>query len=233
MAQVIARIRVGSKHFEILVDAEPALKLKKTGEGDVASILETDVVFTDSKKGLKASASDLEEAFGTSETNEVAAQIIKRGEVQIPQEVREAARGERFKQVVDFLVRNAINAQTNNPFTPDRIERALDEVGINIQNKPIEGQIKGIVSDLGRVLPIKIETKSLKITIPAQYTGQAYAVVNAYKESEEWKDSGDLEVIVSIPTGIQMEFYDKLNAATHGSAVSEEIVESDGEDKNE
>jgi ribosome maturation protein SDO1 len=227
MAQVIARIRVGSKHFEILVEAEEALKFKKTGEGDVGSMLDADIIFTDSKKGLKASSSDLEEAFGTSDVNEVASQIIKRGEVQIPQDVREAQRGERFKQVVDFLVKNAINAQTNGPFTPERIERGLDEIGANIQNKPIESQIKGIVSELGKVLPIKIETKSLKITIPAQYTGQAYGVVNVYKESEEWKDNGELEVMVSVPVGMQMEFYDKLNAATHGSAVSEEVEEKE------
>lgn len=223
MAQVIARIRVGSKHFEILVEAEEALKFKKTGEGNVSNFLDADIIFTDSKKGLKAGASDLEEAFGTSDVNEVAAQIIKRGEVQIPQDVRDAQRGERFKQVVDFLVKNSTNAQTSNPFTPERIERALDEIGVNIQNKPIDSQIKNIVSELGKVIPIKIETKRLKITIPAQYTGQAYSVVNTYKESEEWKNSGDLDVIVNVPSGLQMEFYDKLNAATHGSAISEEV----------
>jgi ribosome maturation protein SDO1 len=227
MSQVIARIRVGSKHFEILVEAEEALKFKKTGEGDVSSFMDADVIFTDSKKGLKAGNADLEEAFKTSDVNEVAKQIIMRGEIQIPQDVREAQRGEKFKQIVDFLVKNSVNAQTGNPFTPERIERALDEIGANIQNKPIEGQIKEIVSKLGKVIPIKIETKRLKITIPAQYTGQAYSVINAYKESEEWKNSGDLEAIVVVPSGLQMEFYDKLNAATHGSAVSEEIKDNE------
>jgi len=227
MTQVLARIRVGSKHFEILVEAEEALKFKKTGQGDISSFMDSDLIFTDSKKGLKASVSDLEQAFGTSESSEVATQIIKRGEIQIPQQVREAQRGEKFKQVVDFLVKNSVNAQTGNPFTSERIERALDEIGVNIQNKSIESQIKAIISDLGRVLPIKVETKRLKITIPAQYTGQVYAVINAYKESEDWQNNGDLRVIVNVPTGLQMEFYDKLNAATHGSAVSEEVKENE------
>ena len=230
MTQVIARIKVNGKHFEILVDADLAIAMKKTGEGNIDEILSVDAVFSDSKKGLHAATSDLDEAFGSSVVNDIAKQIITKGEIQIPQEHREKMRGEKFKQVVDFLVRNSINPQTSNPYTPERIERALDEAGVNITNKPIETQVKGIVSDLSKVLPIKIETKCLKIVIPAQYTGQAYGLLNTYKESEEWLGNGDLQIIVNVPTGFQMEFYDKLNAATHGSAVSEEVVQ--GESNN-
>jgi ribosome maturation protein SDO1 len=227
MNQVIARMKVGNNHFEILVYAEPALEMKKTGKGDMNDILAVDVIFSDSKKGMHAAKDVIETSFNTGDVNEVAKKIIMKGEIQIPQEHREKMRGEKFKQVVDFLVKNSINPQSGNPYTPDRIERALDEAGANIQNKPIESQIKGIVSDLSKVLPIKIETKKLKITIPAQYTGHVYGLINNYKESEEWLDNGDLQVIVLVPTGFQMEFYDKLNAATQGSAVSEEIKEDE------
>jgi ribosome maturation protein SDO1 len=227
MNQVIARMKVGNNHFEILVYAEPALEMKKTGKGDMNDILAVDVIFSDSKKGMHAAKDVIETSFNTGDVNEVAKKIIMKGEIQIPQEHREKMRGEKFKQVVDFLVKNSINPQSGNPYTPDRIERALDEAGANIQNKPIESQIKGIVSDLSKVLPIKIETKKLKITIPAQYTGHAYGLITNYKESENWLDNGDLQVIVLVPTGFQMEFYDKLNAATQGSAVSEEVKEDE------
>ena len=45
------------------------------------------------------------------------------------------------------------------------------------------------------------------------------------KEKENWLNNGDLEVIVSIPAGLTLEFYDKLNSLTHGSALTEEIHE--------
>ena len=67
--------------------------------------------------------------------------------------------------------------------------------------------------------------KKVKIIVPAQHTGQVYGLVNEYKEKEEWKENGDLEVILNVPAGIIFEFYDKLNSSTHGSAITEEIKE--------
>ena len=55
------------------------------------------------------------------------------------------------------------------------------------------------------------------------HTGKAYGVISQYKETENWKDTGDLEVVVSVPAGILMDFYDKLNSVTHGSALTEEM----------
>ena len=42
-------------------------------------------------------------------------------------------------------------------------------------------------------------------------------------QQEDWKNNGDLEVIVEMPTALIMDFYDKINSATHGSVLSEEI----------
>ena len=225
MVEVVARTKVGKKHFEILVDVDSALRMKKTGQGDIRSILSYEGVFTDHKKGEHPSKSDLEEAFGTTDVHEIAKKIILKGEVQIPQEVRDKQRSDKFKQVVDFLVRNSVNPQTKHPYTPERIERALDESGINISSKPIESQIKEIISSISSVLPIKVETKTLVIIVPARYTGQAYGLLQAYKEDEEWLGNGDLKVRINLPIGYQLDFYDKLNSITHGTAISEEIAE--------
>ena len=70
---------------------------------------------------------------------------------------------------------------------------------------------------------IKIETKRLKIVIPAMHSGKAYSLIKEYREKEEWLNNGDLQVIVNIPAGLQLEFYDKLNGITHGSSIVEEI----------
>ena len=61
--------------------------------------------------------------------------------------------------------------------------------------------------------------------IPAIHTGKAYGIINPYKESEDWLSDGSLQVTVAIPAGLVMEFYDKLNSVTHGSALTEEIKE--------
>jgi ribosome maturation protein SDO1 len=216
-----ARIKKAGKRFEIIVDLDDAMKLKK-GEISLISV-EGDSIFSDSKKGQRASPSDLKQAFGTEDVSEIAKIIIKEGEVLTTQDYRSEEQEKKFKQVIDFLVSNSINPQTNNPHTPERIKSALEEAHVNIKNVPVESQINEIVELVSKVLPIKIETKKIKITIPAIHTGQAYGVVNQYKEEEKWKDDGSLEIIVNVPCGIVIDFYDKLNSITHGSALTEEI----------
>jgi ribosome maturation protein SDO1 len=57
------------------------------------------------------------------------------------------------------------------------------------------------------------------------HTGKAYGLLNQYQEKEKWLDDGSLESIVAVPSGMIMEFYDKLNSMTHGSVLTEEIKE--------
>ena len=224
MTQTTARIKRFGKHYEILVDLDSALKFKR-GENPVVDFLEIDTIFTDAKKGEKASASDLKEAFKTENVYEIAGRIAREGEILVTQEHRSAEQEAKFKQVVDFLTRNAINPQTGNPHTSERIKNALEQTHLNIKNVAIENQINDILSQISSIIPIKISTKKVKIIIPAIHTGKAYGVISQYKEEENWLSNGDLEVVINIPSGIIMDFYDKLNSVTHGSALTEEIKE--------
>lgn len=221
MATTTARIKKAGKRFEIMVDLDEALKFRK-GLAPTVS-LEGDFIFSDAKKGEKASDADLREAFGTTDVNEITKRIVKEGEVQTTQEYRDAEQEKKFKQVVDFLATNAVDPKTGNPHTPERIKMALEQAHVNIRNAPVETQIAEIMEKINSVIPIKLETKRIKITIPAIHTGKAYGVVAQYKEEENWKDDGSLEVVVSVPSGLIMDFYDKLNAVTHGSALTEEL----------
>ena len=220
MTQTTARIKKAGKHFEVIVDMEKALSFRKSGNS--ADFLETDFIFTDAKKGMKASDSDLTEAFGTTELNEIAQRIAREGEILLTQDFRDEEREKKIKQVVDFLVRNATNPE-GRPYTPERIKAALEEAKVNIKNVPVESQAKEIVDALSRILPIKIQTKKIKATIPAIHTGKVYGIISEYKEKENWLPNGDLETVLEIPAGVLMDFYDKLNSATHGSVLTEEV----------
>jgi ribosome maturation protein SDO1 len=220
MTQTTARIKKAGKHFEVIVDMEKALSFRKGGNSP--DFLETDFIFTDAKKGMKASDSDLTEGFGTTELNEIAQRIVREGEILTTQDFRDEEREKKIKQVVDFLVRNATD-QNGRPYTPERIKTALEEAKVNIKNVPVENQAKEIVDALSRILPIKIQTKKIKATIPAVHTGKVYGIISEYKENENWLPNGDLETVLEIPAGVLMDFYDKLNSATHGSVLTEEI----------
>ena len=83
MTDTVARLRRGSKQYEIVVDLDEALKIKKGESEDISSTLLANNIFYNTKDGSIASQSDLQEAFSTTDINEVATVIIKKGEIDI------------------------------------------------------------------------------------------------------------------------------------------------------
>ena len=225
MAETTARIKKAGMNFEILADLDEALKFRK-GEIDSFSI-STSRIFNDIKKGNVASKNDLEIAFKTTDPEEIGKIIVKQGEILTDQAHRDEEKEKKYRQVVEFLSKNAVDPQSGNPISPERIKSALEEAHLIIKNTPIESQIKEILEKLSAIMPLKIETKKIKITVPAVQTGKVYGLLTQYKEKEDWKNDGSLEVIVKIPAGITLEFYDKLNSLTHGSAITEEMHEKE------
>jgi ribosome maturation protein SDO1 len=225
MTDVICRYKSGKLNFETMVNLENAMKMKKGEKININDIIRDRFVYTDMKKWMRAGAPELENVFGTTDFLKIAEKIVQKGQLEITQEFRDEALENRRKQVVDFLSRNAVDARTQRPFTPDMITNSLKEAGVKIENVSVEKQIVRILDELKKVIPIKITTKKIKIKIPPQYTGQTYGLVNEYKEKEEWFSDGSLELVLNIPVGLQTEFYDKLNSITHGAALTSEVRE--------
>lgn len=225
MTQTTAKLSRQGKHFEIVVDMDKALAFKKGKGGN--DFLELEKIFKNAKEGSIVSKEDLEKTFATSEIQKIAETIIKAGEILVSQEHRDAEQEKRMNQLLDFLAKNAVDARTGMPITSERLKTAISQAKISIKNASIESQISEILSELSKILPIKVQTKRIKMVIPAVYTGQVYGIVSSYKESEDWKNDGSLEVTIKIPAGLIMDFYDKLNSITHGSVITQEIKEND------
>jgi len=223
MAKVTARIKAKGKPFEIHVDLDEALAVRQ-GKGNIMSAIDVPKIFSDIKKGTTASNADLIDAFGTTDVYQIATQIITKGEVQKTQEFRDTEKENRIKQVVNLVIKNAVD-QNGRPYTEDRIKRAIEEVHYNIDNRPADQQLVPLVEALKNAIPIKVEVKKIKLVIPAQYTGNVYGLLKDYKESEDWLANGSLSAIINIPAGMSLDFFDKLNNITHGAVQSEEIVE--------
>ncbi|MDO8517316.1 MAG: ribosome assembly factor SBDS [Nanoarchaeota archaeon] len=224
MTQTTARIKRGGKNFEILIDLDEAIKVKND-KGNINAAVITNAVFHNLKSGEQASTQDLKKFFDTDVFENICLKIIKNGEIEFPKDYLKAEQDKKYKQVVDFLIKNAVD-QHSRPFTPQRIMKALEEAHVNVKNKPIDSQISEIIEQLQKILPMKIEMKKLSVSIPAQYTGKAYGIIHEYLEKEDWLSNGDLQATLNMPSAMVFDFYDKLNAVTHGSALSEEIKKS-------
>ncbi len=225
MAQVTARIKIKGKNFEIVVNLEEALKVK-AGKGDIIAAVGSPNVYHDLQAAKTVPSADLMEAFGTTDLYEIAKKIITSGEVQKNQEFRDAEKEAKIKQVITLIIKNAVD-QNGRPYTEERLKRAIGEVHYSFDNRPAEQQMPHLLEKLKEVIPIRIETKKIRLIIPAQYTGQAYGLLKEFKENEEWLANGSLQAVINIPAGMQIDFYDKLNHVTHGAVQSEEIIEKE------
>lgn len=229
MVDVVARLKLKGKTFEIMVDCDKALALKKQknfNEVSLRDVMAINMVYSDYKKGFKASSSELKDAFSSENFHEIASRILAEGEMLLPQEYREKEREAKLKQIIDFLSKNCIDPRTHAPYTAERITAALKQVGARVDGRNTEEQAMLILKDLEKIIPIKIATIKLKVTVPAAYVGKGYSLFKAFKkEKEDWLGNGDLVCVINLPAGMQLDFYDKLNAITHGSAITEEVKE--------
>lgn len=221
----LARIKKFGQNFEISVNPEAALKYKKGIISDLREAVLADSIFTDARKGLIASDKDLRQAFGTTDHHAVADKIVKEGEIQHTAEHRSQEREQRWKKLINMISRQAVDPRTGFPHPPNRIEAALEQGKIHLDDhRTVEEQFAGIISQLRPILPIRIEQKQIEVTLPAAYAGKAYNAVKSNSKvlNERWNVDGSYTAKVEIPAGFYPEFLDKLNSVTRGEVVVKE-----------
>ncbi len=216
---VTAKYSTQGLNFEILVDCEKAIELKQGKDILLDDAVVTFDIFKDVKKGEHASEHDLKRIFNTEDKSEIIKKIIKDGEVQLTQDYRNKLREEKKLKIVNLIHRNAINPTTNLPHPAARIEAAIEEAKVKIDEfKKAEDQVKEIVDKIRVVLPIKFEIRELEIRIPSKFAGKSYSTLKQYGTvlKDEWQNDGSLKAVLEIPAGLQTELFDKLNSLTHG-----------------
>ncbi len=222
---VVARLKKNGKVFEILVDCDRAIEFKK-GKGVLNDIVAVDSIFKDVKKGEHAKESDLQEVFNTTDFQKIAEIIIKEGEIQVTKEHMSKEREEKFKQIVSIIHKNAVDPKTGLPHPPIRIENAMKEAKVNIDDtKTAKQQVERILDKIRSIIPIKFELHELELIIPNKYAGSSYHILKKYCKilKEDWLSNGDLKVLVEVPAGIQDDFFSELNKVCHGEVESKKI----------
>ena len=223
---VIARLKKGEEHFEILVDPYVAADLIDGNEVEIIQCLAIDSIFKDSKKGTHAFEESLKKNFNTENIEEIAKQIILKGDIQLTTEQRHKMKETKKNRIVEKIVKNAMDPKTKAPHPRKRIELAMEEAGVNIDPfKPVRDQVKTIIELLKPLIPLSFDKIRISVKIPPEYVGKAYGVARNYGvlEKEDWQSDGSWLGIVKIPAGMQNDFYDKLNDITKGN-VSTKIL---------
>jgi ribosome maturation protein SDO1 len=217
---VIVKYEAKGHRFEILVDPEKALALKLGKSISIDDVLISDTIFKDARKGLRASPEAMRGVFGTDDPRVVAAEIIKRGEIPLTTEQRRKLIEEKKAQIINLIAKNVVDPKTKLPIPIKRIELALEQAKVSIDPfKPAEQQFEEIITQLSKVIPVKVAKAYVVVKLPAEHSSRglkALQSVGTIKKTR-WLSDGSLEVELEIPAGLQQELIDRVNAITRGS----------------
>ncbi len=221
----VARLNLDGDKFEVLVKPDPALEYKLGKRADISSVLVSDEIYSDANKGSRASSEKMMKHFKTTDSAEVAKQILARGELNLTTDQRRKMVEEKKKQIVQFINRSFVDPKTHLPHPIIRIEAAMDEARVIIDPfKKAEDQAKTVVDALRKILPLKSETAKLTITVPAQFAAQSYSVLKSTGDlkDEEWLSDGSLRAVLEMNASLKGQFLDRLGSVTKGSAQVKE-----------
>ncbi|ALL02038.1 putative RNA-associated protein [Pyrodictium delaneyi] len=217
---VVARLEVAGKRFEVLVNPDLAFEFKQGKDVNLEDLVISDAIYTDLRRGLRASPELLRRVFGTDDVVKIAAEIVRRGELQLTAEQRRKLIEAKRRQLINYIAKNAIDPKTKLPIPPARIEAAMEQAGVGVDPfKSVEEQAPQIVRAISRIIPIKIAKALLRIVVPAQYSGRVAGALSKLGEVKhmDWRSDGSLVAELEIPAGLQQEVMDKLNKLTRGN----------------
>src|SRR6056297_3398902 len=229
---VTARLESHGQRFEVLVDPDAALAIKRGEfEGELEDVIAAEDVFENADRGDRPPEDMLEEVFDTTDPMAVIPEVIERGEIQITADQRREMQEQKHRQLVQRITRNAVNPQMDDaPHPPERIESALEEAGFTVDPmEPVESQVDDALDALRPVIPIRFDEVTVAVQVPADYAGSAQAKIRQYGdlEREEWQADGSWIGVLTLPAGLQNEFYNEVNEYTSGEAETEIVKDKD------
>lgn len=218
---VPARLKTHGATFEVLVDPDGALALRRGEDVKIEDILAVEDVFENASRGDRSAEDDLIKAFETTDVVIIADRIIRKGEISLTAEQRKQIIENKRRQVVEIIARNAINPQTKAPHPPARIDQAIKEAKVNIDPAKSTDELVNIAMKAIRpLIPIRFEEVEVAVKIPPAYAPKAYGEIAAFGKvtREAWQNNGAWIGVVKIPAGMQTDFYSLVNRVSKGEA---------------
>jgi len=225
---IVARLVSRGDRFEVLVDPDLAMNYRLGKKSDVTKILAVDQVYTDVNKGLRAPNEKLQARFGTTDVKRIAQEILEKGELLLTTEQRRRLIEEKRRQIVNLIARSCVDLRTGAPLPSIRVEQAMGQVSVSIDPfKPAEEQVREVIQEIKRVLPIRVEASEVAVTAgPKEYV-EALSLCRGYGEilGEEKLRDGGARIRVSVPNISKTTFLERVGKAM-GSRVKVEVSEA-------
>jgi ribosome maturation protein SDO1 len=92
--------------------------------------------------------------------------------------------------------------------------------------KSVEEQVQEILKELQRVLPIKVATARVAVSVSSTYAQKVKGLVAKMAKivNERYRSDGSWEAVLELPAGLQDVLISRVNDVTHGD-VDVRIIE--------
>ena len=214
---IIVKLNKNKKQFEILTK-HGAVDLFRQGKLGWSKVTVSDEVYKNSSKGERYTNKDLEDTFGTSNVEECMKEIALHGEVQLTTQDRKNKTDEKHKQILYYIHKYYINPKTKQPHPITHIEAALAQTKFKADyQEPVEKQVEKAMKMLVGILVCKKSVMEGTLSIPSQYIGSCYNVINGLCEivKENYTANG-CDMYISVIPGNYDTLAQRLNGLTKG-----------------
>ena len=104
--------------FEILVKPDPALVYKLGKIKEIAPVLVSDEIYSDSSQGTRASSEKLQKVFKTEDALVIAEKILQKGDLNLTTDQRRKMTTEKRNQIIVFIAKTFVDPRSHFPHPP-------------------------------------------------------------------------------------------------------------------
>lgn len=166
----VVRLKKAGVRFEIACYKNTVVAWRDGFEKDLDNVLQTTKVYNNVSKGVFAKEEDLLRAFGTKDEETVSRAILDTGELQVSEKERKNVFDVIFRDAVTVLVEKCVNPNTNRPYPPGMIERALKEIHFSVDPmRSAKQQALAAIPKLRAVFPIKRAAMRFKLVVGREW----------------------------------------------------------------
>jgi len=198
----VVRLRKGGKRFELACYRNKILDLRRGLAPSLDDVLQIPHIFLNVSKGHMASKADLVKSFGTDDRDQIIAEILKKGEVQVGDKERAQQHDETWREVVRIITEKCVDPNTRRGYTATVIDRVLRDAGFNIHpTRSAKQQALEAIRVLQEknVIPIARAQMRLRIVMSAKDAKrikEKLMPLVAKVEDEDWGDEFDMVCLV-------------------------------------
>jgi ribosome maturation protein SDO1 len=158
------RLNKKGKRFEIACYRNKVVNWRNKIETDIDEVLQVASVFTNVSKGNLASSKDLMEAFGTTDTKTICAEILDKGDLQVSEQERQALLDSMFRDVAAIASDLSINPENGRSYSLAMIQEGMKQVHVSVSlTKSAKQQALEVIRKLKGVMTIARAAMHLKI----------------------------------------------------------------------